>query len=117
MAYKEGDIVEGVVTGIEDYGAFITFDNGYTGLVHISEISERFVDDVSDFFKLGEKIELKVVSVYEDEKKLKLTIKYKNKKATIKEVGQGFELLKNSLDGWIDEKILQMNEKNSKKED
>ena len=44
--YKIGDIVKGKVTGIENYGIFLLMEDGYTGLIHISEISEKFVRNV-----------------------------------------------------------------------
>ena len=52
--YKTGDIIEGVVSGIQPYGAFINLKNGGTGLVHISEISEDYVKSIEDYLKVGE---------------------------------------------------------------
>ena len=46
MRYSIGDVVEGVVTGIKPYGAFVSLDSSHNGLIHISEISERYVRDV-----------------------------------------------------------------------
>ena len=46
--YKKGDIITGKVTGFEKYGIFLAFENGYTGLIHISELSENFVKDVTE---------------------------------------------------------------------
>ena len=42
--YRKGNIVKATVTGIESYGVFVSFDEYYTGLIHISEISNNFVD-------------------------------------------------------------------------
>lgn len=117
--YKKGDIVKGIVTGIEEYGAFVTFNDGYTGLVHISEISKGFVSDVNNYFKIGEETLVKVIDADNDEHKLRLSIKYRTKNEEkdlgIEEVGSGFLGLKNNLDNWINTKISEINEKNIKK--
>ena len=52
--YKVNDIVEGLVTGITEYGIFVSLDEYYSGLIHISEISDNFVRDINNFVK-GEK--------------------------------------------------------------
>jgi len=46
MALEVGAIIEGVVTGITNFGAFVTLPNGKTGLVHISEIADAYVKDI-----------------------------------------------------------------------
>ena len=51
MEYNAGDIIKGKVTGIKPYGAFITLEDNYTGLLHISEISDDFVNHIEDFIK------------------------------------------------------------------
>ena len=47
--YKIGDIVQGCVTGIEKYGVFVNLDEYYTGLIHISEVSDLYVRNVNDY--------------------------------------------------------------------
>ena len=64
--YKKGDIVKGTVTGIENYGAFISLKEYYSGLIHISEISYQFVKDVNDFLQIGETIFVEVLEVDDD---------------------------------------------------
>ncbi len=114
--YNIGDLVEGVVTGIEDYGVFVLVDNIYTGLVHISEISDSYVKNVSDYADLDEKIYAKVIG-YDDNNHLKLSVKdidYRpNKKIynSIKETKSGFDNLRKSLDTWIDTKYDEISEK------
>ncbi|HHX86906.1 MAG TPA: S1 RNA-binding domain-containing protein [Firmicutes bacterium] len=63
MAVKVGNIVEGVVTGITNFGAFILLPNGDTGLVHISEVADSYVKDINDYLKKDEKVNVKVLSV------------------------------------------------------
>ena len=78
LNYCAGDIVKGIVTGIKPYGAFITFDDGYSGLVHISEISDDYVEHIEDFMKYNDEVELYVLDVDELNKHLKLSLKHIN---------------------------------------
>ncbi len=58
-----GSVLEGIVTGITNFGAFIELPGGETGLVHISEIAEVYVKDVRDFLKTNDRVSVKVISV------------------------------------------------------
>ncbi|MDD3145444.1 MAG: S1 RNA-binding domain-containing protein [Candidatus Gracilibacteria bacterium] len=69
---KEGDIVEGTVSGILSYGLFVTFE-GLEGLVHVSEIDWGHVTDPSKFAKVGMKVKVKVIGL--DSEKISLSIK------------------------------------------
>lgn len=69
---KVGDTVTGVVTGVVDFGAFVNVD-GIEGLVHISEISWERVNNPSDYVKVGQKIEAKIISI--DKERLSLSMK------------------------------------------
>ena len=119
--YKVGDIALGVVTGIEDYGAFVSLEDGYNGLIHISEISYDFVKNISDFVTIGENIKAKVVEIDDKEKQIKLSIKdmnfNKNKKSKSKihEVGSKFEILHDNLDNWIDIKKKEISKEKEEK--
>ena len=66
--YSEGDIVTGIVTGIEDYGIFLSFDNNKSGLVHISEISNSFVKNVNDYANINDSLTVKILSPLQHEK-------------------------------------------------
>ncbi len=103
---KKGDTVKGKVSGIEDYGIFLLLDNGYSGLIHISEISDKFVKSIFDFVELGEIIKAKVLEVDEDNKKVKLTIKnfdYRVEDKKELENKNGFSPLREMLPKWIEE--------------
>lgn len=110
--YKTGSIVKGQVTGIEKYGAFVSLDNDYTGLIHISEVSNDFVKDIHDFLEVGEIIYCQILEVDEANEKLKLSIKninYKSiTKSKVKESRLGFLPLKNHLNKWIADKISEI---------
>lgn len=71
--YKIGDVVEGEVTGIVDFGVFIKIEEGLEGLSHISELDWGLVEDPSDFFKVGEKVHTQIIGIKDD--KISLSIK------------------------------------------
>ncbi len=73
--YKVGDIVEGVVQKVVDYGAFVKIGKGLNGLVHISEISDKLVRDPKDFVKPGQKVKVKILSISSTERHLGLSLK------------------------------------------
>lgn len=68
MTVSVGGIVEGTVTGITNFGAFIQLPEGKSGLVHISEISHDYVEKVADYLKKGEKVKVKILSISKDNK-------------------------------------------------
>ena len=63
MPIAVGDIIEGRVSGIAKFGAVVEMGEGKNGLVHISEISSRYVENVEDFVKRGDVVKVKVVSI------------------------------------------------------
>ena len=74
MSVSVGEIVEGTVSDIMNYGAFVKLEDGKNGLVHISEVSREYVEDIHTVLKSGDKVKAKVLSI--DEKgKIALSIK------------------------------------------
>ena len=74
MQIEVGSIVKGKVTGIAAFGAFVEIERGVTGLVHISEVSTEYVDDVKNYLKVGQEVTVKVISV-EENGKMSLSIR------------------------------------------
>lgn len=110
--YKAGKIIRGTVTGIETYGVFVSCDEFYSGLIHISEISHGYVKNINDYVKIGDNIFAEIIDVDEKTNHLKLSIKnieYKknkvSKKKKIVETSSGFSTLEKKLPEWINEKI------------
>ncbi len=68
MQLEVGEIYEGKVTGITKFGAFVTFENGQTGMVHISEVAPTFVNEIKDFVTEGQTVKVKVLAVSEEGK-------------------------------------------------
>lgn len=73
--YEIGQIIEGKVVQIKDYGAFVELEAGLDGLVHISEIANRRVENVSDELELGDSITAKIMEIDADRKRISLSIK------------------------------------------
>ena len=114
--FKKGRIVRGTVSGIESYGVFVSCDDYYSGLIHISEISHGFVKNVTDFVQIGDIIYVEILDVDEELGHLKLSIKnidYKRKVSTkrkkIKETPLGFKTLEYKLPIWIEESLSRIN--------
>jgi S1 RNA binding domain protein len=74
MSIEIGSVVEGVVTGITNFGAFVELPGGKVGLIHISEVADVYVRDVKDFLKEQDKVKVKVLSV-DERGKIGLSIK------------------------------------------
>ncbi len=110
--YKINDIVKCTITGFKEYGIFTKVDNEYDGLIHISEISESFVKNVSDYGDIGEEIYAKILEIDNQNKHLKLSIKNLNYKVDGKAMEErdktGFLPLKKNLNVWINEKLKEI---------
>ena len=74
MALEIGSVVEGKVTSIAKFGAFVLLPEGKSGLVHISEIANAFVSDVAEFVQVGQSVKVRVLNISE-EGKINLSIK------------------------------------------
>lgn len=73
--YKIGQALSGKVSKLSDYGAFVEIEEGLEGLVHISEISEQNVERVSDELKVGDSVNVAIMSIDPRERKISLSIK------------------------------------------
>lgn len=80
MSIEVGNIVEGKVTGITNFGAFVLLENGQTGLVHISEVADTYVHDIKDYLKENDVVKVKVINVRDG--KIGLSIKQVNSDGT-----------------------------------
>lgn len=121
MDLSPGDIVEGVVTKVAKFGAFVDLEDGKSGLVHISEIADTFVKDINNHIVEGDEVKVKVLSI--DEKgKIALSIKdavEKKEEPKDEKVDQKFEdllskFLKES-NTKLDEARARYNQKTKKK--
>jgi len=79
MALEVGVILEGVVSGITNFGAFINLPGNMVGLVHISEVADAYVKDVKDYLKEQDTVLVKVINI---DPKGKIALSIKQAKAT-----------------------------------
>lgn len=122
MSYKEiasGDIIKVKVTAVKPYGAFIETRDGQVGLIHISEITNCFIFDISSYIKQDEILEVKVLSIKDN--KINATLNFKQKKlSNKKEINSldtlnfiyGFDTIKRNMKLWQKKAMFEM--KNSK---
>lgn len=114
-----GNVIEGKVTGIKPFGAFIAIDNEKQGLVHISQVAHGFVKDINEHLSVGDEVKVKVMSVDKETGKISLSIREtmpapekpaakprfdKPKKVEAKvsqEKSQGFNTLEEKLKSWL----------------
>ena len=74
MEFGVGSILDGKVTGITKFGAFVALPEGRSGLVHISEIAYTYVNEVSDYLKEGQEVKVKVIGI-DQANRINLSIK------------------------------------------
>ena len=74
-----GSIVEGRITSVMPFGAFVDLSDRQSGLVHISEISSRYVKDINEVVKKGDTVKVKVIKI-DDDGKISLSIKQAEQK-------------------------------------
>ncbi|MEQ6378610.1 S1 domain-containing post-transcriptional regulator GSP13 [Bacillaceae bacterium S4-13-56] len=116
--FEVGQVVEGKVTGIQPYGAFVSLNDEIQGLVHISEVTHGFVKDINEHLNVGDEVTVKVLSIDEEKGKYSLSIratqeapkapskpKAQPKKRVVKQEqatdNPGFNTLKDKLEEWI----------------
>ena len=113
-----GDVIDVTITGVQPYGAFASLPDKSSGLIHISEISDKFVRDVENFVHVGEVIRVKVIDIDNETHQAKLSLKamqtlkkrrykraYKSQRELIVETPSGFNSLKEKLPEWIKQGI------------
>ena len=74
MAVEIGEILEGSISRIAAFGAFVNLPDNQSGMVHISEISQQFVQDINEFIKIGDIVKVKVLAI-DDVGRISLSIR------------------------------------------
>ncbi len=116
MSVKVGQIVEGKITGIQPYGAFVVLEDGMSGLIHISEISDGYVKDVGRFVSMNETVTVKVIDVDEKANQARLSLKAvhptsfrkvrsRRKDWRLPEMKLGFSSIEEKMDEWIEKAL------------
>ena len=73
--YKEGDVVKVTIVSITSFGAFARIIDGIDGLIHISQIADKKVENVRDVLSVGDEVDAKIIAVNFDEKRISLSIR------------------------------------------
>ncbi len=98
---KKGSIIEGEITAITTYGAFVKLDNDKTGMIHISEFSDSYVRSIEDYISIGDIVKLKVINSSDDKIQLSFKALNKHKKKLKISLDTGFKPLKEQLPIWV----------------
>ena len=114
--FEVGQIIEGKVTGIQPYGAFVALNNEIQGLVHISEVTHGYVKDINEHLAVGDAVKVKVLNVDDKSNKVSLSIRATEEAPKKQEQAPrnipaqqqgdgsaGFNSLKGKLEEWIEQ--------------
>ena len=118
---KCGDIIDVKITGIQPYGAFALLPDNSTGLIHISEISDKFVRNIDSYVHVGESVKVKIIDFDNATNHAKLSLKaidhryrrrdkriyYKNPRKLITETPKGFSPLEQAMDKWLKQGVME----------
>lgn len=126
MDCKIGDILEGLVTGIQPYGAFISLDEETQGLIHVSEVQSGYTKNIQEILEIGERIQVQVIDIDEYSQKISLSRRTlegqfvqsgirKKRYFTNKYKKIGFKTIKEALPVWTREAMDLLLTKKSKK--
>ena len=114
---KRGDIIDVKITGIQPYGAFALLPDSSTGLIHISEISDKFVKSIASYVHINDIVKVKVIDF--DHSSLKAVdnrfrrkdkkLVYKNPRKPIVETPKGFSPLAQAMEEWLKQGVMEEN--------
>ena len=104
MSYKIGDILEGQITGIQPYGAFVSLDDKTQGLIHISEVQSGYTKNIHDILSVGETVKVQIIDIDEYSQKISLS------KRTLEK-----NYIKKALPEWIEEAVVYLHSENHAK--
>lgn len=114
--FEVGQVVNGKISGIQPYGAFVAINDNVQGLVHISEVTNGFVKDINEHLTVGDEVSVKVLKIDEENNKVSLSIratedapkqqskpkKDTNYTSTEDTSDSGFNTLKEKLQEWME---------------
>ena len=113
MNYQIGQLVIGKVYNVKPYALFMSFEDGVTGLLHISEISDSFVRDIEKYGSVGDEIKVKILTIDKENGFLRVSYKqvppeeayssHVNQRRLPTVTEEEFQPLKDKLDGWIND--------------
>lgn len=122
MEYKIGMILNGTITGLQPYGAFVSLGDTTQGLIHVSEVQAGYTKNIHSLLAVGQKVKVQVIDIDEYSKKISLSLRtlekqiqqpnHRRKKYfTNKNKKIGFDTLEKELPVWTDEAMDKLLEK------
>lgn len=119
MGYKIGMILEGTVTGLQPYGAFVSLDEEEQGLIHVSEVQAGYTKNIHSLLVIGQAVRVQIIDIDEYSEKISLSLRtlqqegaqpnYRRKKYfTNKNKKIGFAILERELPIWIHETMNEL---------
>ena len=122
MKYQVGQLVIGKVYNVKPYALFMSFEDGITGLLHISEISDSFIRDIEKYGSVGDEIKVKILSIDKENGFLRVSFKqvppeeaysnHTNQRRLPTTSEEEFLPLKEKLDNWIKEAYEKIDKEN-----
>ena len=112
--FQIGDVVTGKITNIKDYGAFISLGEKTSGLLHISEISDKFIRDIYQYLHLGDEVTVQIIGIDTENHFLHLSLKRvkespksktRPKRVDVSDINTDFSPLEQQLPVWIEETL------------
>ena len=108
-----GDVVEGKIVNLLDFGAFVRLESGVDGLLHVSQIAHEHVEKPTDVLKVGQTIEVKIMDINNDERKISLSMKevktqqdkIEKKEDALEEVNEEDTIVNEDIDTTIEDII------------
>lgn len=112
MNYKIGDIVEGEITGIQPYGAFVLLEDKEQGLIHVSEIQSGYTKNIHQYLRIGQKVQAKIIDIDDYTQKISLSLRametrarnnehYKKRYFNKRNQYIGFKTIQENLPVWV----------------
>jgi general stress protein 13 len=117
MTYKIGQVIEGTITGIQPYGAFVSLDGSTQGLIHVSEIQSGYTKNIHELLKVGQQVAVQVIDIDAYSHKISLSrrtlahssvqLSHRRKRYfTNKNKKIGFQTIAEALPKWIEEALI-----------
>lgn len=126
MTYKIGQIIQGTVTGIQPYGAFVALDERTQGLIHVSEIQSGYTKNINEVVKVGDKVRVQIIDIDEYSQKISLSRRsldgeqiknhpHRKRYFTNKNKKIGFRSVEKQLPIWVEGALTTLRNENTKK--
>ena len=122
MDFKIGDIIEGEISGIQPYGAFVSLNPSTQGLIHVSEIQTGYTKNIHHYLHVGQKVKAQIIDIDDYSKKISLSLRtldkntthsipYKKKYFTNRNAEIGFKTIEEELPVWVEKALEDLTDK------